>query len=65
MVYYRLYRLGHPGGRFVGFEEIDATDDAEAMRLAEQYCGVHSLELWCAGRKVRSFPANQGADQPS
>ena len=30
MAYYRLYRLAEPGGKFVGFEEIEAADDVEA-----------------------------------
>jgi hypothetical protein len=64
LVYYRLYRLGHPGGRFVGFEEIDAADDVEAARLAEQYCGAHPLELWSGSRRVKSFPAREVAANP-
>ena len=59
MVYYRLYRLAEPGGRFVGFEEIEAADDVEAARLAEAYAGAQALELWCGKRKIRSFPAKQ------
>ena len=55
VAYYRLYRLAEPGGRFVGFEEIEAPDDAEASRLAEAHCGPQALELWCGKRKVRSF----------
>ena len=55
--YYRLYRLSDADGRFVGFEEIEAADDVEAVRMAERYCGPQALELWCGKRKVRSFPA--------
>jgi hypothetical protein len=54
--YYRLYRLAEPGGKFVGFEEIEALDDVEASRLAEVHCGRQALELWCGKRKVRTFP---------
>lgn len=57
MAYYRLYLLAEPGGKFVGFEEIEATDDVEAVRLAESHAGAQALELWCGKRKVRSFPA--------
>jgi hypothetical protein len=60
MVYYRLYRLGDAAGRFVGFEEIDAADDVEAVRASEQHCGPHPLELWCGKRKVKSFAAKAG-----
>ena len=63
MVYYRLYLLSNPDGRFVGFEEIDAPDDVEAVRIAETHCGRQPLELWCGKRKVKSFPARE--DSPS
>ena len=57
MAYYRLYMLGTVDGRFVGIEEIEAADDVEAVRLAEQHAGPQPLELWCGKRKVKSFPA--------
>ena len=59
LAYYRLYLLAEPGGRFVGFEEIEAPDDVEAARLAESHVGEHPLELWCGKRKVKSFPAGK------
>jgi hypothetical protein len=49
--------LGEPNGRFVGFEEIQADDDAEALRRAEAFVGERPLELWCGSRKVSSIPA--------
>jgi hypothetical protein len=55
MAYYRLYRLAEPGGKFVGFEEIEAPDDAEALRMVDAYVGRQALELWCGKRKVKSF----------
>ena len=60
VAYYRLYRLADPCGKFVGFEEIEAADDAEAARLAEAHCGPQALELWCGKRKVRAFPPVSG-----
>ena len=57
MAYYRLYMLGSIDGRFVGIEEIEAADDVEAVRSAEQHAGAQPLELWCGKRKVKSFPA--------
>lgn len=57
MAYYRLYRLSGPGGKFVGFEEIEAVDDADALRQAEAFAGPQPLELWCGKRKVESIPA--------
>jgi hypothetical protein len=59
MAYYRLYLLSGPDGRFVGFEEFDAADDLEAVRLAAAHCGPQPLELWCGKRKVKSFPARE------
>ena len=55
--YYRLYLLDGSGGRFVGFEEIEAADDAEAVRAAARHEGPQPLELWCGKRKVKSFAA--------
>ena len=57
MVYYRLYLLSASDGRFVGFEEIEAPDDVEAVRVAQRHAGPQPLELWCGKRKVKSFPA--------
>ncbi len=57
MAYYRLYMLGSENGRFIGFEEIEACDDVEAVHLAERYAGPKPLELWCGKRKVKMFPA--------
>ena len=63
VVYYRLYLLSSANGRFVGFEEIEAPDDVEAVRMAENYAGPQGLELWCGKRKVKVFPAKeQSAD---
>ncbi len=57
MAYYRLYLLAEPGGKFVGFEEIEAADDVDAVRQAESFVGAQALELWCGKRKVKSLPA--------
>ena len=59
MAYYRLYRLAEPGGKFVGFEEIEAVDDVDAARQADVHVGRQALELWCGKRKVKTFaPVN-------
>ena len=60
MAYYRLYRLAEPGGKFVGFEEIEAEDDAGAVTQAEAFAGPQALELWCGKRKVRGFAPTLG-----
>ena len=57
MAYYRLYRLAEPGGKFVGFEEIEAEDDAAALRAAAAHLGPQALELWCGKRKVKTLAA--------
>ena len=62
MGYYRLYLLDGQKGRFVGFEEIEADDDDEAVRIAEALPGAQARELWCGKRKVRSFAAKDAAD---
>jgi len=59
--YYRLYTLERADGRFIGFEEYDAADDVEAVRLAERFRGSRPLELWCGKRRVRSFSARESA----
>jgi hypothetical protein len=56
--YYRLYLLSGTEGRFVGIEEIEASDDVEAVRLAQEHVGAHPLELWCGKRRVKSIAAS-------
>jgi hypothetical protein len=53
VAYYRLYLIEH--GRFVGFEEIEAADDAQALESAARRNGTHAVELWCGNRKVKSL----------
>jgi len=59
--YYRLYLLDGPKGRFVGFEEIEAEDDAEALRIAGGLSAGHARELWCGKRKVKTLAAKDTA----
>jgi hypothetical protein len=59
MAYYRLYLLSAPDGHFIGFEELEAADDVEAIRLAERHLGPQPLELWCGKRKIRTFAAQE------
>lgn len=65
MVYYRLYRLSGPGGRFVGFEEIEAPDDVAALELARVHVGRQPLELWCGSRQVGALAAATSATAAS
>lgn len=61
MAYYRLYLLGGPDGRIVGFEEYEAADDVVAVRMAEDLPGSQARELWCGKRKVRTFPEKESS----
>jgi hypothetical protein len=61
--YYRLYLVNPVNGRFVGFEEIEAPDDVQAVHMAGHYSGSQALELWCGKRKVKSFPVNQASNE--
>ncbi len=55
MDYYRLYTMNRSSGHIESFDEIEAADDAEAVRLAAGHVGAQPLELWCRNRKVRRF----------
>ena len=57
MGYYRLYMMTGSGGHIQAVQEIDAPDDAEAVRIAAERSGPQPLELWCSNRKVKSFGA--------
>ncbi len=54
MPYYRLYCLNE-AGRFYTCDEIDAPDDADAIRQAEELRPGVAAELWQQGRKVHTF----------
>ena len=63
MAYYRLYFLDGLSRRIIGFDELEAVTDADALAAAEQRRGWAAMELWCEGRKVRQWeplaPARQ------
>lgn len=59
VAYYRLYLMSNPDGRFIGFEEIEANDDVEAIHMAERHLGPQPLELWCGKRRVKTIPAKK------
>ena len=56
MGYYRLYLLDGPKGQFVGFEEIEAADDAAAMRIAggPRSPGARALVRQAQGQEFRA-----------
>ena len=55
MAYYRLYQLHGPRNEVAGFEEFEASDDAEATALAERFRLLNPMELWSEHRKVRRW----------
>ncbi|GAA4714890.1 hypothetical protein H9L13_05025 [Sphingomonas lutea] len=63
MSYYRLYFMSSFSGHIEGFEEFDAEDDAQAVKLAETRQGALGMELWCLHRRVRQFAALDLASQ--
>ena len=57
MTYHLFYFLS--SSRFDHAEEIFATDDADAIGQAQCRTGWLALELWCDGRRVEGFAAEQ------
>ena len=55
MAYYRLYFLNGPSGRIQEFREFEADDDWAALEQAAGWRSISPMELWCGGRKVRSW----------
>ena len=51
---YRAYILG-PDGHIHDRVDMLATDDGEAIKLANQLVDGHDVELWQLGRKIRRF----------
>jgi hypothetical protein len=51
MADYRVYTVGLDG-RFLGFEFLVCTDDAEAIKKAKLLVGDRSIELWNEARFV-------------
>jgi len=52
---YRLYFLARTG-RIERGRELACEDDAEAIKQAATYAVGVAMELWQAGRLVKSFP---------
>jgi hypothetical protein len=51
---YRACILG-PDGHIHDRVDMLATDDGEAIKLANQLVDGHDVELWQLGRKIRRF----------
>ena len=54
---YRLYVLDHFDGRIRSFHEIDAENDAVAVKAAERVRSINPMVLWSRTRKVRQWDA--------
>jgi hypothetical protein len=54
---YRLYVLDRFDGRVRSFHEIDAENDAVAMKAAERARSINPMVLWSRTRKVRQWDA--------
>ena len=50
MVWFRLYFLS--GERITSFNEFEAADDSDALRLATELAAGADVELWSGKRKV-------------
>ncbi|HEV2818605.1 MAG TPA: hypothetical protein VGW40_15455 [Allosphingosinicella sp.] len=55
MARYRLYHLEN--NRLIGRDEIEAADDAEAVRLAKERAEAGVIEVWSGNRRVRTVAA--------
>ncbi len=51
MAGYRAYIVGQDG-HFKGSEEFEATDDASAVRRAEDFAAANPVELWQGARRI-------------
>ena len=54
---YRVYHLDHH--RFVGFDDFNAVDDAQAIRDSKSLNGVATSELWEGSRKVATLQPDE------
>lgn len=54
MIRYRLCFINPKTGQIDRERDIDAGDDVDAIHIARS-SDHRPLELWCEGRKVRSF----------
>jgi hypothetical protein len=52
---YRLYVLDRFDGRIRSFHEIDAENDAVAVKAAERVRSINPMVLWSRTRKVRQW----------
>jgi hypothetical protein len=58
VAYYRVYFLDGLSGHIKTFREFEASDDADAIMIAEGWRESQAMELWEKDRKVQSWPAS-------
>lgn len=51
---YRVYIIGE-NGHFMRSEELECSDDTEAIETAKQLIDGHDIELWQRARKIAKF----------
>ena len=56
MAYYRLYFFDGSDRHIRTFRAFEAEDDAAALAMAEQWRGLHGMELWSRMRRVKQWP---------
>jgi hypothetical protein len=52
---YRAYIVG-PDGHFKTFEVIEASDDEQALKVAQKLADGHDVEVWQLDRKIAVLP---------
>jgi hypothetical protein len=59
---YRVYIVGKDG-HFIGVREIQASDDAAALKKATQYVDGRDVEIWERERQIGRISADRTIDQ--
>lgn len=59
---YRVYIVGR-NGRFIGVREIEAPNDAAALRKARQYVDERDVEIWQRERRIGRISADGTKNQ--
>ena len=62
-MHYRLYSVG-ADGHFVGAINIEAGDDDEASKKAQESVNGHGLELWERAHFIARFHSLSSVDNP-
>lgn len=55
MLYYRVYFMDRYSGHIDHFREFEASDDADALMIAESWRNGRPMELWNRHRKLKHW----------